>query len=191
MNGQPSGQSSQPPVHNSHHTLSIRTSTPTSTPRRPPSSSPSQPHCTYPIPIPGTKLQKAVDLYARFRYAEGLVQRSQEDEPSHADPLLSPGAAPSVTSRSSRVDTPSVSTSAYDNLTDISSLVSFNEEEGTPSGKGNGSTELIAFDGKVVKHRVRRRLSPMAKAKAALIRYLGSCPHCRSRRVPVSILSQS
>ena len=147
-------------------------------------------YCTYPIPIPKEKLSRAIDLFARYRYAKGLDQRSRDNKPTHADTLLNPGAAQSVTSRSSRVYTPSVSTSAYDGLTDISSLVSFTGEESILSGKGNGSTELIAYNGKRVKQRVRKRLSPIAKAKAALIRHLGSCPTCHSRRVPVSVLAQ-
>ncbi|KAH8671902.1 hypothetical protein BGZ60DRAFT_22954 [Tricladium varicosporioides] len=39
------------------------------------------------------------------------------------------------------------------------------------------------FDGKKVKPRSRKRLSPKSRAKAALIRCLGSCSVCRSRRV--------
>lgn len=191
MNDQPSGFISQPSSHNSQHTqpaLSIRTATTSGALRGPPTSSPAQPHCTYPIPIQPTKLGKAIRLYTQYRYEEVLAQRVQPHGLTHADPLLSPATAHSVTSRSSRVYTPSVSTSAYEGVTDISSLVSFNGEESVLSGQGNSSTELIAFDGKRVKRRVRKPLSPIAKAKAALIRYLGSCSNCRSRRIPVSIL---
>jgi hypothetical protein len=48
------------------------------------------------------------------------------------------------------------------------------------------SNELESFDGKKVKQRRRKRLNPVARGKAALIRYLGSCWPCRSKRIPVS-----
>lgn len=186
MNGQPSGYNSQPSGQPTQPALSIRTATPSGPPRGPSTSSPAQSQPTYPIPIPSAKLVKAIRLYTHYWLEEGLAQRVQPSAPTHGDPLLSPATAYSVTSRSSRVYAPSISTSAYEGMTDISSLVSFNEEENTPSGAGNSTTELIAFDGKRVKRRVRKPLSPIAKAKAALIRYLGSCSNCRSRRVPVS-----
>ena len=65
------------------------------------------------------------------------------------------------------------------------SVISFDDRESSSSGK-NRVGELISFDGKTVQQRARKRLSPTAKAKAALIRCLGSCWVCRSRRVPVS-----
>jgi hypothetical protein len=190
MNSPPPSYVQQHPGLNSQpaqHALSIRTATPSTSQRGPPSS-PAQPHPAYPISIPPSKFAKAVRLYTLFRYEEGLAQRHG---PAHADPLLSPATAQSVTSRSSRVYTPSVSTSAYDGLTDRSSLVSFTEEESAPLGQGNGSTELIAYNGTRIKPRVRKPLSPTAKAKAALIRCLGSCTSCRNRRVPVSRLALS
>jgi hypothetical protein len=181
MDGQFSSNLSQLP--GAHPSLSIRTTVPTTSQRGPPSSSSAPPTSTYPIRIPLSKYAKAVKLYTLYMYEEGLAQRHG---PAHADPLLSPATAQSVTSRSSRVYTPSVS-SAHDGFTDISSLVSFTEEESGPPGQGNGTSDLIAFDGKRVKRRVRKPLSPIAKAKAALIRCLGSCASCRNRRVPVSI----
>lgn len=45
--------------------------------------------------------------------------------------------------------------------------------------------------GKKVRPRKRKRLSPKLRARAALVRYLGSCQPCRSRRVPVSDSSSS
>lgn len=183
MNGQPSGYNSQPSGHSpqpAQPTLSIRTATPSGPPRGVPNS-PAQTNPTYPILIPDTKLEKAIRLYTKYWLEEGLSQRVQPPRPTHADPLLSPATAHSVPSRSYA---PSVSTSAYEGLTDISSLVSFNEEENPP-----GTTDLIAFDGTRVRRRVRKPLSPTAKAKAALIRYLGSCSNCRTRRVPVSTFS--
>lgn len=183
MDGKSSGHLSQP--LGAQPSLSIRTAVPTTSQLGPPSSSSAPPNSAYPIPIPLSKLTKAVKLYTLYRYEEGLAQRHG---PAHADPLLSPATAQSATSRSSRVYTPSAS-SAYDGFTDRSSLLSFTEEESGPSGQGNGTADLIAFNGKRVKHRVRKPLSPIAKAKAALIRCLGSCASCRSRRVPVSALA--
>lgn len=164
--------------------LSIKSTVASSQRGRPPSS-PTRPSCVYPIRIPPSKFSKAVKLYTKYVLAEGLAQRHG---PAAADPLLSPRTAQSATSRSTRMYTPSVSTSAYDAMTDISSVVSFTGEEGS-SGQGNGSPELIAYNGKRIKHRVRKPLSPTAKAKAALIRCLGSCASCRDRRVPVSTLA--
>jgi hypothetical protein len=153
--------------------------------RGPPPPSPTTPTSVYPIPIPPSKFSKAVKLYTRYVLAEGLAQRHG---PAAADPLLSPEAAQSATSRSPRMYTPSVSTSAYDGMTDISSVLSFNGEEAS-SGQGNDSSELIAYTGERVKQRVRKPLSPTAKAKAALIRCLRSCASCHYRRVPVSTLA--
>jgi hypothetical protein len=45
-------------------------------------------------------------------------------------------------------------------------------------------SSLVNFDGGKAKIRTRRRLSPKSRAKAALIRYLGSCQVCQNRRVP-------
>lgn len=190
MDSQFSGNPSQPSPQarlntNTQHappSLPVRTAVPSqhNSQHGQASSSSAQPTCTYPIPIPPSKYHKAVRLYTAYRYEEGLAQRG----PPHSDPLLSPATAQSANSRYA----PSISTSAYDALTDISSLVSFTEEEGTPSGPGNSSSELVAFDGRKVKRRIRKLLSPKAKAKAALIRCLGSCALCRSRRVPVSVI---
>jgi hypothetical protein len=186
MCGQPSGHASQPPNPRSQpaqHALSIRTAMPSTAQRGPPSSPSPQPYPTYPIPIPAAKLNKALKLFNRYRLEEGLAQRVQQHGPVLGDTLLSPAAAQSVISRSSRMYTPSVSTSTYE---DRSSLVSFTEEESSPPGTANGSTELTTYDGKIVKPRTRKPLSTLARAKAALIRHLGSCSVCRSRRVPVS-----
>ena len=194
----PSGHMSQPPTpvrsRPAQQALSIRTaiSPATSPPMQqglslsPPQQT--QPYPTYPIPVPPEKLAKAVKLYTRYRLEEGLAQRVQQPGQSYGGSLLSPVTAQSITSRtSSRRYTPSVSTSTYDGVTDLSSLVSFNGEESPSSATAHASTELTTFDGKKIKQRTRKPLSPTAKAKAALIRYLESCWVCRSRRVPVSL----
>lgn len=152
-----------------------------------PSPSP-QPDPIYPLSIPDDKVAKAVKLYNRYRLEAGLAQRILQHGPTQGDPLLSPAAAQSITSHSSRRYTPSISASTHEGFTDISSVVSFTGDESPPSGTGTAGIGLIAYDGKKVKHRTRKPLSPMAKAKAALIRYLGSCSKCHNRRVPVSTL---
>lgn len=151
-----------------------------------PPNPPQQPYPVYPIPISSEKFPKALKLYNKYWYAKGLAQRVQEPQsaigPDHLNIPL-PARARSLTSHgSSRAYTPSVSNSAYDGVTE--SVVSFTGEESPGSATPNGSTELISYTGERVKQRIRRPLSPVTKAKAALIRHLGSCSICRGRRVP-------
>jgi hypothetical protein len=176
MNIQPLGHTSQVPKKGSQpaqKALSIRTATPSTAQRGPPSSPSPQPYPTYPIRIPPAKLNKALKLYNRYRLEEGLAQRVQQHGPTLGDTILSPARTQSVTSRSSRDYTPSVS------------VFSFTEEETSLLGTANTSAEPTPYDGEIVKPRARKPLSPSARAKAALIRHLGSCSACRSRRVPV------
>jgi len=185
-----------PPRPVRHSSLTIRTmnqnqQSQASVPQTP-SSPPPRPYPVYPIPIPLEKFPKALQLYRTYRLAEALAQSQSESQSAtgfhdgfHLDV---PGRAQSITSRtSSRPRAASITTSTYDGVTDLSSVVSFDENESPSSAKARAAQgELLSFDGKVVKQRARKRLSPPAKAKAALIRYLGSCWVCRSRRVPVS-----
>ena len=82
---------------------------------------------------------------------------------------------------SSRLYAPSVSDSLHDGVTE--SVVSFPRDESVGSVDPKGTMELINHNGKPVRQHTRRRLRPLAKAKADLIRYLKSCWVCRSRRV--------
>jgi hypothetical protein len=93
-----------------------------------------------------------------------------DDNVSHDGYLLSPPG-----SSSSRVE----SVASLEGIKHRS-VVSFGQspEEGTPL------TPPTSFSGKKVNPRTRKRLSPAARAKAALVRYLGSCQPCRVRRVP-------
>lgn len=176
-----------------HVPLSIRTTiTPTqNSPQQQGQSSspPHPPYPSYPIPISPEKFPKALKLYTKYCLEEGLAQRIQHPQ-SATDTtnrlnIPTPTRARSLTSRgSSRAYTPSVSNSAYDGVTDMSSVVSFTGEESPSSATPNGSTELISYTGERVRQRIRRPLSPVTKAKAALIRHLVSCWVCRSRRVP-------
>jgi hypothetical protein len=143
----------------------------------------------YPIPIPPEKFSKALKLYNRYRLAEGFAQRAQEPRsatgPSHLN-IPGPIRSQSLTSRaSSRGYAPSISTSAYDEVTDISSVISFTDNESQLSTPDKNTKELTSYNGQKVKRRVRKPLGAVAKPKAALIRHIGSCVVCRARRVRV------
>lgn len=129
--------------------------------------------------IPPEKLPKAVRLYGRYRLEEGLAER----ESSSAGPFLGvPDRSPSAASHpSTRARSTSGSTYGAGE-----SVVSFGNE--SPSSAAVRTT----FDGRQVKEpRKRSKLSPKAKAKAALIRHLGACFDCRNRRVPVGLSKSS
>jgi hypothetical protein len=150
----------------------------------PSSSSSQQPYLEYPIRIPPDKRPRALELYVNYKLEEMLAQNftASDIDGYH---LGVPGAstAHSVTSQGSskRRGAPSTVASQGDGLTDYSSVVSF--DQSPSSGKDK---EFLSYDGKKVRTRTRKKLTPTARAKAALVRYLGSCPPCRSRRVPVS-----
>ena len=171
-----------------HVPLSLRTAIPPTqkaSQRQGQSSSPS--NLAQPKPISTAKFNKALKLYTHYYLVKGLAQQDQvphsATETTNNLNIPLPARARSLTSRgSSKPYTPSVSTSAYDGVTDISSVVSFGEESHS-SGTPNGNTELVNFNGVVVKQRIRRALTPVSRAKAALIRHLESCPVCRTRRV--------
>lgn len=170
----------------SRQPLSIRTAT-SPNQSSPPAQQPQQPYPTYPLPIPPEKFDRAVVLFGRLRLEEGLQQREQQrHSQSHLRPLQQHGRSHSVASHtSSGQHSPSGVTSNFGATTE--SVVSFDGKASPSSATANASSGLVAYDGSVVRPRTRRALSPVAKAKAALIRHLGSCWVCRSRRVPVSI----
>ncbi len=180
----------QTPAH--LQSLTIRTMnqpSPPSTQQPTPSSPPHQPYPNYPLPIPPDKQAKALQLYKRYKLENKLSQQPQSATSAHHGFLLNvPGPAPprSTTSvGSSRHHRAlSISTSAYDAVTDLSSVVSFDDNE-SPISRGRHD-ELTSFNGKKIKQRRRSKLNPTKRAKAALVRCLGSCWVCRSRRVPVS-----
>lgn len=141
----------------------------------------------YPRPIPDDKKSKALQLYKQYKLEIKLSQQPQSAISNHHGFHLNvPGPLPprSTTSvGSSRHHRAlSISTSAYDANTDLSSVVSFDDNE---SSRGRHD-ELMSFDGKKIRQRRRSKLNPTKRAKAALVRCLGSCLVCRSRRVPVS-----
>jgi hypothetical protein len=173
---------SPPPSSPPHNPLSIRTAKQHSKQpiqQAPSSSSSQQPYPEYPIKIPLEKQPKALELYITLKLAEMLAQ---SEPATHNDGyLLAPSTARSVRSQTSSKGhgAPSTSASAYDGMTDYGSVVSFDQSP-------TSTTEFTSFTGKKVKTRKRKRLTPTARAKAALVRYLGSCMPCRNRRVPVS-----
>jgi hypothetical protein len=136
----------------------------------------SQPHTSpYPKPIPPEKLDKAVRLYRRYKLKEGLDRLGSTPETAH-----------STASRTSISNAPSVSTSAGDRGTDVSSVMSFPVKGSPSSSTSNAKGELITYDGKKCKVRRRRPFNDKDRAKAALIRELGSCSVCRKSKTPVS-----
>jgi hypothetical protein len=183
----PSPPSDSPSRPSSQQHLSIRTTAMSPTHPSPPAQQQqqqTQPYPVYPLPIPPEKFDRAVVLYGRLKLEEGLQQREQQRH-SHLQPVQQHGRSHSVASRtSSGQHSPSGVTSNYGAATE--SVVSFDDNGSPSSAAANAGSGQVAFDGSVVKTRTRRPLSPMAKAKAALIRHLGSCWVCRSRRVPVS-----
>jgi len=143
----------------------------------------------YPQPIAPEKIPKAVRLYSRFLTEQGIEKRTRISDitgkfqdshrnsaESRADSIstsISIGSASHRDSAGSRADSITTSLSLE--------VVSF---EPTPQEQ----SEPTGFDGKPMKiRRLRKTLSPLAKAKAALVRHLGACSICRPRRVPVSL----
>ncbi|TAQ88466.1 hypothetical protein B7494_g3177 [Chlorociboria aeruginascens] len=153
------------------------------------SSSQASSNPSYPIPIPPEKEANALKLYIRYRYEEGLAQRIAEPATTYlgfnngSQYLSLPGASTASQTSSRGKTAPSITDSNYEAITDFSSVISFEDNENPSPTKTETKVELRSYDGKKVKQRVRRPLSPRAKAKAALIRYLGSCVICRSRNV--------
>ena len=127
-----------------------------------------------PKPVPQEKLAHALDLYTKYLLA-CHTHTPPESTSSH---YLGSTTAPSECSQTSQNDPAPESMVVFSgNLSPVS-----------PSTKGK-SKELVAFDGSIVKTRTRKRLSPKTRAKAALIRYLGSCESCHGRSVSVCLLN--
>jgi hypothetical protein len=194
----PRSPSPHTPRRGGHHSLTIRTvnqQSPqlSSEQQHGTSSSPPQPpYPSYPLPIPPQKQAKARKLHQKYLMEVKLDQSKREPQSatSHHDPYLSVPGPRSVTSHTSsrRKRATSISTSTYDAVTELSSVVSFDGDESPSSVKARVKGELMSFDGTPVKSpRIRRRLSSVKRAKAALVRHLGSCWVCHSRKVPVGV----
>lgn len=187
MEGQESSNPTQPSGLSprlSQPTLSTEISVPGTSQSRQIPSKPGESICTYPIPIPPSKYSRALQLYTRYIYEDGLAQHhtfGPGPPPTTFGPFSNsvpvyPGSSRS--SRSSQQHSP-ISTATYDSLTDISSVVSLTKDEPKPSGQDNDSSNLVY---RPTRMRIRERLAPVATAKVALLRCLGSCSSCRSRR---------
>jgi hypothetical protein len=172
--------SSQASTRAHRQLLSLRTAPLVQIPQTPLSSK-MKPYPVYPTPIPSDKQEKALQLYVKYKRE---VELAFEHTSFHPTPPITTKSVVASTPVCRQIST-SISSSTYDGLTDLSSVISFDDRESSFSGK-NLLGDLISFDGKTTKQRVRKRLNPTEKAKAALIRYLGSCWVCRSRKVPVS-----
>jgi len=133
----------------------------------------------YPLRIPPEELSRALKLYNAFKLAES--EATEADGIARSITVPRSIASP-ITFRTSpkRRRIPFTSGSSPDELTDYGSVISF-------GSRAASAPDFTSFDGKKVIPRQRRRLTPVARAKAALVRYLGSCPNCTSRRVHVSL----
>jgi hypothetical protein len=156
------------------------------------SSPPQLPYPIYPLPIPPEKQAKARKLYRDYLFQE---LTSKKLEPLSAtsyrnESFLSVPGPPTLHSMTSHTSSrykraASVSTSTYDAATDFSSMVSFDGYESPSSSKGKAKAEPKSiYSGQPVKQHTRSKLSSVKRAKAALMRHLGSCWVCRSRKVP-------
>ncbi|KAH8816841.1 hypothetical protein F5884DRAFT_666528, partial [Xylogone sp. PMI_703] len=124
--------------------------------------------------ILAAKVEKARLLYRKYLQEEGLAQRNHDAQNVRGGAYLDiPGSTSSRVQRA-----PSVSTTP--DMGDMSSVISFTETDSQVSGNGR---EHTTYNGHKVKKRYRSKLSPTAKAKAALVRYLGSCESCKARNV--------
>lgn len=123
-----------------------------------------QPYPVYPLPISQEKLPKALQLWNQYQLAKALEVPAKLNSTSLEELSTSSSGSTLSLSESSR-DIVSNSTSS-----DVQEY---------------GPESLTSFDGEFIKQRIRKRLSPVARAKAALARHFGSCWVCRSRRVKV------
>ena len=128
-----------------------------------------------PKPIPPDKLAHALELYTKCL----LACHTHTPPESSSSRYLGSTTAPSECSQASQNDPAPEALLSFSgsNLSPVST---------TPKGK---PIELVAYDGTIVKTRSRKRLTPKARAKAALIRYLGSCESCHGRSVSVCLLN--
>lgn len=117
-------------------------------------------------PIPPAKLVHATKLYSNYLLTVHTVSFDAESHPATPSP-------------SSADFYPSPSGLSNEGLLSFSPV---QEQPGTTTPTSSvGTRPAVAYNGAIVKTRTRRPLSPTAKAKAALIRFLGSCDACRAK----------
>ncbi|PBP26696.1 hypothetical protein BUE80_DR002442, partial [Diplocarpon rosae] len=135
------------------------------------------------VPFAYTQGQKARALDLYIAYCDAVLKEKVENSEVESRPAIShrdgyhlsapqPPTAQSVTSYTSSKC--SLANSGYENVTDLSSVVSFDDEDEPNPAAAKVEGELMSFDGKKVRQRRRKKLDPVARAKAALIRHL--CP---------------
>lgn len=114
----------------------------------------------YPIRIPPEKLAKALELYVAFKKEQFVtITHSDTSSSKHS------GGSFEASAHAVRAKSDDDSSIAHQTA-EVDIFVSHRAEN--------------------IKVRKRKPLSPLARTKAALIRHLGSCPRCRTRRVRVS-----
>ncbi|RDW66877.1 hypothetical protein BP5796_09626 [Coleophoma crateriformis] len=127
----------------------------------------------YPIPIPKEKFDRALDLWKAYEFAEF---KERNDASTPGIPGARSATAASTTSRAAT----SVSVSTTGDLAErVDTMMNFND---TSAATGSGAN-AIAYTGAPVRVPTRKPLSPKARAKAELIRFLGACGTCHARRV--------
>ncbi|KAH8594116.1 hypothetical protein B0O99DRAFT_189002 [Bisporella sp. PMI_857] len=138
--------------------------------------------------------KKAAHLYHLYKKACLLEQSQQSQTQIYAAGQIyvpPPATSRSAPSRPSKHYSASVSASIFGGSvfggTDPSSVIDFTGDGSPDSAIGKEGKSV--YDGKLVKERRRRNLTPKEKAKAALIRHLKACKSCKERSVGVSQLS--
>ena len=171
------------PSYSTSGTDSPRTSQPTQR-----SSASTRQTATPARPKPIKNLKEAAKLYKNYK----MACKQEQELPRRYDTgqlnVPAPATSRSAPSRTpSRLHTASRSTSVQGGATDPSTVIDFAGEDSAASAIGRGSVEgRSVYDGTAVKGRVRRKLTPVERAKAALIRYLHACSSCHARSVSVS-----
>jgi hypothetical protein len=186
----PSGRRGRPPSphppHSLQQSLSIRT-TPQATQH---GTSLSPPRPDSPLPIPSDKHAKTRKLHRTYLLEVELENRKGEPQSSTGyldvpNPLPAGSVASHTSSTHNRAA--SIPASTHEGYTDLSSVLSSDGDE-TLSANIKAEGELISLDGRPVpRTRIRSKLSSVARAKAELMRHLGSCKLCDNQKVTVSI----
>jgi len=144
---------------------------------------------TRPKPIPLHKLRKAVKLYTEYELAKKLEQ--QQPTPIYSGGQLNvpaPGSSRSApTGTGSRAFPASRTNSAYGGTPDPSSIIDFVDNDGNTSPDGRVHEGRSVYNGRTIRQRSRRQLTPAERAKAALIRHLVACSDCHGRSVSCQV----
>ncbi|RDW58742.1 hypothetical protein BP6252_13218 [Coleophoma cylindrospora] len=127
----------------------------------------------YPIPIPKDKFDRALDLWKAYEFAE-FKERIDASTPGISGARSAIGAS----TTSSAVTSASAFTTG-DLAERVDTMMIFDDTSAATSSGANA----IAYTSVPVRAVIRKPLSPKARAKAELIRFIGACDICRARRV--------